>query len=376
MKNMKAVLLTAPREVELAEIPVPVTPVDGLLLKTRCVSICSTDISYYEGYLYPSEYPIILGHEFLGEVVDIGSEYTGTPVNIGDRVVYWGQTDFGGFAEYRTLRPIFSGEVKTSHFWTDRNFWDDDHAAAVKIPHDLDDLVAPLLEPTTAALRAILTHPPKIGDKVLIMGTGPIGIIAGSIIRKLFAPHEVMSVDHNLARNKHAEEFFSQRALMPDELISEIPENTFDYVFDGLPTVNVADDEKDPRRIAMRKLKPRGKYLLYGASQSMQKFDTWLMLSKGINIGSAPFDVTAFPMYQTANVIASVLNIIRHGIVDAKKLVSIVCDFHNFDELAEILRSYRSTTHLKTVIDFRSDGGLKPSSEDIGELHSDLQPAE
>ena len=51
--GMKALQLLAPRKTVLAEVPVPRTPPDGLLLKTRCVSICSTDISFYEGHLYP-----------------------------------------------------------------------------------------------------------------------------------------------------------------------------------------------------------------------------------------------------------------------------------------------------------------------------------
>jgi threonine dehydrogenase-like Zn-dependent dehydrogenase len=300
-RTMKAVQLLAPRKTVLAEIPIPETPVDGLLMKTRCVSICSTDISFFEGHLFPSQYPIILGHEYLGEVVEIGREFDqDRDIKIGDRIVYWGQTDFGGFAEYRTVRPIFSGQVKEDVYWADRNFHDDSRAAAVKVPDELGDLEASFIEPTTGALRSILTHPPKVGDRVLILGTGPIGLIAGSVIKRLLAPNVIVSTDANPERNVHALEHFSQRAYMPDELISEVADNSFDYVFDALPTIKVADEQKDPRRVAMRKLKPRGQYVLYGASQEMQKFDTWLMLAKGINVSSAPFDVTSFPMHKTA----------------------------------------------------------------------------
>src|SRR5690606_13522996 len=121
----------------------------------------------------------------------------------------------------------------------------------------------------------------KIGDKVLVLGSGPIGIIAGSIIKRLLAPNSIVSVDASPERNAFAEEQFSQRAYLPDAFIEEVEESTFDYVFDALPTVK-GDEETDPRRMAMRRLKPRGRYVLYGASQEMQKFDTWLMLAKGI----------------------------------------------------------------------------------------------
>ncbi|MEU3956249.1 alcohol dehydrogenase catalytic domain-containing protein [Streptomyces achromogenes] len=354
MRTMKAVQLIAPRKTILGDVPVPEVPADGLLMKTRCVSICSTDISMFEGHLFPSEYPVILGHEYLGEVVETGPEFDNPDIEIGDRIVYWGQTDFGGFAEYRSLRPVFSGETKEDVFWADRDFHDDRRAAAVKVPQELDDLQASFIEPVTGAMRSVLANPPKIGDKVLIMGTGPIGIIAGSVIRRLLAARTVVSVDANPARNEQAGEHFSHRAYLPDELIAEVPDNTFDYVFDALPTVKTDDERKDPRRVAMRKLKPKGRYVLYGASQEMQKFDTWLMLAKGIHICASPFDVSAFPMHWTANVIQSAMRMLLSGIVDGKRLLSTVHRFDDYDGLVGIFENYRSTTDLKTIVDFRA----------------------
>jgi len=353
MSTMKAIQLIAPRKTILADMPRPEVPPDGLLMRTRCVSICSTDISFFEGHLFPSEYPVVLGHEYLGQVVEIGPELT-ADVRVGDRIVYWGQTDYGGFAEYRSLRPIFSGEVKYDVFDADRNFRDDHRAAAVRVPEDLDDLQASFIEPTTGALRSLLANPPRIGDRVLIMGTGPIGVIAGSVVKRLFAVNSVVSVDANPWRNQHALEHFSERAYLPDELIAQVEENTFDYVFDALPTVRVDDEEKDPRRVAMRKLKPKGRYVLYGASQEMQKFDTWLMLAKGIDITASPFDVTAFPMHHSANVIQVAMQLLRTGIVDGRRLLSTVHPFQDYDGLVKIFENYRSTPHLKTIVDFRS----------------------
>jgi L-iditol 2-dehydrogenase/threonine 3-dehydrogenase len=354
MDTMKAVQLLAPRKTVLAEVPVPDTPADGLLMKTRCVSICSTDISFYEGHLYPSAYPVILGHEYLGEVVDIGPDFDEeADISIGDRLVYWGQTDFGGFAEYRSVRPVFSGQVKEDTFWADRDFYDDRRAAAVRVPDELDDLQASFIEPATGALRSLLTHPPNVGDRVLILGTGPIGVIAGSVIRRLFAPNRVVSLDANPQRNEHARAHFSERAYLPHELDEEVVESTFDYVFDALPTIK-AERDRDPRRLAMRKLKPGGRYVLYGASQEMQQFDTWLMLAKGLNISSAPFDVSKFPMHRTANVITTAMHMLATGIVNGPGLLSAVCKFEDYDRLVEILATYRATTDLKTIVDFRS----------------------
>jgi hypothetical protein len=148
-------------------------------------------------------------------------------------------------------------------------------------------------------------------------------------------------------------EHFSVRAFLPDELICDVPDSTFDYVFDALPTIKVDDDAKDPRRVAMRKLRPGGRYVLYGASQEMQRFDTWLILAKGISISASPFDVSSFPMHWTANVIVSAMRMLLTGIVDGRRLLSAVHPFEDYEGLVRIFRNYRSTTGLKTVVDFR-----------------------
>jgi threonine dehydrogenase-like Zn-dependent dehydrogenase len=372
-QTMKALQLVGPRQTILADLPRPATPADGLLMKTRCVSICSTDISFYEGHLFPSEYPVILGHEYLGQVVEIGPEFANPDITLGDRIVYWGQTDYDGFAEYRTLRPIFSGEIKEDVLQADRNFCDDRRAAAVKVPDELDDLEASFIEPTTGALRSVLANPPRIGDRVLILGAGPIGIIAGSVMKKVLATNQVMSVDANPHRNAHAREHFSDRAFRPEELVSEVGDSTFDYVFDALPTVKVDDEAKDPRRIAMRKLKPGGRYVLYGASQEMQRFDTWLMLAKGINITASAFDVTSFPMHRTANVIASAMRMLLTGIVNGKRLRTAVHPFTDYEGLVEIFRNYRSTADLKTIVDFRDEAEITPPDR-TKSAHADKAP--
>lgn len=349
---MQVVELTGPGDLRPATRPIPSTSADGVLLRTRAVSLCSTDVSFFEGDLYPDNYPVVLGHEYVGEVVDVGPELAKKgAVSIGDRLVYWGQTDFGGLAEYRDVRPVFAGERKTDQFAAERSFVDDRRAAAVVVPSTLPDIGASLIEPTTGVLRSLLGHPPTIGDRVLILGAGPIGIIAGSILRTMFAVSEVVVLDTNLARNAQAAAIFADRAVTPSELAG-IRDDYFDYVFDTLPTIRVVDDEVDPRRQAMRRLRPQGRYVLYGASQEMQKFDTWLLLAKGIRIVSSPFDVRAFPMYRSAAVIRAALGAITSGIVDIDSLVTRVHPFADFEGLRAIFADYRTTTDLKIVIDF------------------------
>lgn len=352
--TMNVVELAGPHALRLARRTIPDTPADGVLMKTLTTSICSTDVSFVEGNLYPDAYPIVLGHEYLGEVIDIGPDLAAEgSVQVGDRVVYWGQTDYDGFAEYRTLRPVFANQRKTDEFAADRYFTDDHRAAAVVIPPSLPDIGASLLEPTTGVMRSLLGNPPGVGDRVLILGAGPIGIIAGRLLSKSFATSRVVVLDSNVARNARAETLFADQAVTLPEL-KHIDLDYFDYVFDCLPTINSADEEHDPRRVAMRRLRPGGRYVLYGASQQMQKFDTWLLLAKGIKMTSSPFDVRAFPMHRTAAVIKAAFHAVLSGVVNVSDLVTHVHPFSDFDGLVHILENYRTTTDLKTVIDFQA----------------------
>src|SRR3954467_11756736 len=100
---MQAYVMRGPGQLELCEQPEPQLGPDEITLRTVSVSICSTDISYFRGHLFPDRWPIIPGHEYVGEVVEIGERLPGS-VELGQRVCYWGQTDFGGLAELRTIR--------------------------------------------------------------------------------------------------------------------------------------------------------------------------------------------------------------------------------------------------------------------------------
>jgi L-iditol 2-dehydrogenase len=87
---MKAILLTAPKQMELREVPGPAIEKDtDVLLKIEKVGVCGSDVHYYEtgriGDQIIKEYPFIVGHECSATVKDIGSAVT--KVKVGDEVV-------------------------------------------------------------------------------------------------------------------------------------------------------------------------------------------------------------------------------------------------------------------------------------------------
>ena len=83
----KAMVLVEPGQLELSEFDVRPAAPDEILIKTRVTSVCSTDIKIFHGQVESARYPLIMGHEFIGEVVDIGTEAAKKyPLAVGDRV--------------------------------------------------------------------------------------------------------------------------------------------------------------------------------------------------------------------------------------------------------------------------------------------------
>ena len=83
----KAMVLVEPGRLELREFEVRPPAPDEILIKTRVTSVCSTDIKIFHGQVGSARYPVIMGHEFTGEIVEIGSEAAKIyRVAVGDRV--------------------------------------------------------------------------------------------------------------------------------------------------------------------------------------------------------------------------------------------------------------------------------------------------
>jgi len=187
---MKAVVVRAPMEFGVEEVPIPPTPEDGLLLKVIACGLCGSDLRTLRSGHHRVTLPWIIGHEISGEVVGLGPKYRG-PWQVGDRlavgpVVYCGVCDFcingryefceayreiaqawpGGFAEYIAIPPE-ALRLGTIH----------------RIPEGLDPAHAAISEPISSCVNAQERGQVSLGDTVVIIGSGPIGCTHVSLAR-------------------------------------------------------------------------------------------------------------------------------------------------------------------------------------------------
>ena len=348
-------LMDRPGALRLGPRPIPILAPGQILLRTVSVSICATDVAYWRGLATPdAPWPIVPGHEYIGELVDAHGAVPG--MKIGDLVTYWGQTDFVGLAEFRAISPVTSS-TDQQDFYTNRHFCDATGAAVAVVPRAIPLHLAPLAEPLTAVLRLLYSYPPEPGDRVAVLGAGTCGLLAIQALRALGCGEiVVLEVDpyrRQLARQLGAESVFDpgNGGAEIDRLERDTQGDAVDMVIDLLPDIGGLPGE-DVRSMAMRLLRPGGKYLLYGAPEGPQPLNHWLVLSKGLQLLAAGFDMRRFPMWRTAAVLRSALRMLESGIVDPAPLVTNVIKFGDLDEVNEAFANHARDNRMKTAVLF------------------------
>ena len=180
---MKAVVYNNPRDFEVKEIEKPTIAPNQVLLKVKASGICRTDVHIHEGE-FISRFPLTPGHEFAGEIVEVGADVT--EFKVGDRVAA-DNTVLCGWCYYcRRNQPLYC-----ENFYSLGCNGPGGFAEYVKVNHDKvfhisDNLsydVASFTEPTACAIHGMDRIDLRCGDDVLIFGAGPTGIILTQLIK-------------------------------------------------------------------------------------------------------------------------------------------------------------------------------------------------
>ncbi len=188
---MKALLLKGPGEAVLTELEKPSIGPQDVLIRSRAVGICGSDVELYrgirpEGYY---RYPIVPGHEWSGEVVDVGERVRN--ISLGDKVVVEGFLFCGTCCNCRMgLTNLCEAGYEEIGFTRTGGL-----AEYVAVPArqvhilsgDASLEEAALLEPTAVVAHAFLRAQPRAGDSVVVVGDGTIGLLAVQLAR-LFSP--------------------------------------------------------------------------------------------------------------------------------------------------------------------------------------------
>ncbi|HEY3419742.1 MAG TPA: alcohol dehydrogenase catalytic domain-containing protein [Methanomassiliicoccales archaeon] len=191
--------MKGPGELLLDDIPDPFCPPGGALVKVEACAVCGTDVKMLEHGHRDLRYPRVLGHEIVGRIIELETEEGG--LAIGDRVQVWpgiscgkcrpcsrgndnqcesqgilGFNVDGGYAEYVALP---SGNVQ--------------HGGLNRVEERDDPVQLALSEPLACCLNGQALTRVSEGDRVLVLGGGPVGAIHVALAKQKGAEKVIVS---------------------------------------------------------------------------------------------------------------------------------------------------------------------------------------
>ena len=306
--GMKAFVVSAPFTAEVVEVERPRAGLGEVVVDIARVGICGTDVEFFTGemaYLHQggATYPIRLGHEWCGTVSTVGDGVD--PVWLGRRVT--GDTMIGcGHCRRCSngLHWVCADRLEIGIRGGFPGALAEQLAVPAKVLHPLpdtvDDAAGALVEPGGNALRAIRAAALAPGQRVLILGMGTVGLLAG-----LFALAEGAEV-HLMGRSSRSIEFSRTFAFDGIWRNDERPAGPWDAVID-------ASNAADLPALAVDLVEPGGRIVYIGLAGSPSRIDTRVLALK---------DVTAVGVLAASAGLAGAIDAFADGSVDPRPLIA------------------------------------------------------
>jgi threonine 3-dehydrogenase len=255
---MKALTKAQPEPgATLVEMDIPRIQKDEVLIEVKSAAVCGTDIHFYQwdstAANFPVRLPLVLGHEYSGDVVEVGQEVQG--VSVGDRVsvethVPCGKCYSCGLGNGHNCQEM--GLIGINYPGAFAKYAKAPARVTYKLPPGIGYEEGSLFEPAGVAMRGIDEARIAPGDTVVIIGCGPIGLIAVQMALTVGAA-QVIAIDVKEFRLEMARRM-GARTLNPqqDNIVERVKEisgrkggadvvleisgapEVFDYLFDIL----------------------------------------------------------------------------------------------------------------------------------------------
>ena len=347
---MKALRLHGPSDLRLEDLPVPQAPAGGLLVKVEACAICGSDVRNVRagGSSHGMELPITLGHEMAGTIHEVGAGVDG--YQVGQKVVLatiipcgrcryclrgiQNQCDHkealsyeydGGFAEYIAVPPgsLVSGGI-------------------LPMPEGLSFAAASITEPFSCALNGIELSQVGLGDVVVIIGAGPIGLMQ-CLLAKAKGAGKVILVEVNanrLALSQDFEEIDVRINAAECDPVQAVLDETQGAGADAI-LVAAPSGEAQVQAIAMAA--KRGHVNLFGGlpkGKSLTTFDSNVIHYRELFVHGT--SDSTIPQMMT------ILNLMVSGAVDPKKIISAVRPMSDYKAAWELASG---GTALKVILE-------------------------
>lgn len=334
-ETQRSAVLFGPRDIRVEERPVPAPAPDEVLVRITAVGVCGSDVHFYhDGRLgdWTVKDPLMLGHESGGVIIAVGDEVD--PARIGQRVSIEPQHPSSRSPE--TLRGDYNLDPEMRFYavpGTDGAF--QQYATiqshfAFPVSDAVSDAAAALMEPLSVGVAAARKAAIAPGQRLLIAGAGPIGIITAQVARA-FGATEVIVTDLAEERRAAALSFGATLAVDPRD-----PE--FADVVSGVDAFIDASGAGPAIRSGIVAVRPGGHVVLVG----MGVDELPLPLT---HIQNNELIITG--VFRYANTWPTAIALVESGSIDLDRLVTGTFDL---DHVSEALESTSDPATIKSIV--------------------------
>ncbi|MBA4603873.1 zinc-binding dehydrogenase [Thermoactinomyces mirandus] len=343
---MKALVKTAPGygNLEIQDKPEPKPGKDQIKIEVKYAGVCGSDIHTFEGH-YKVGVPVTLGHEFSGVVTEVGEGVT--EFQAGDRVTsettfyicgecrYCKTGDYnlcnrrrglgthqdGGFAKYLLARK------QSVH----------------KLPENVDFQSAAMTEPLACTHHAVAKAEIHEGDLVVVIGPGPIGLLAAQVAKSCGATVIITGLTNDRQRLEKAIEVGTDYAVNTEkEDVKELVHQLTDGY--GADVVLECSGAVPAAKLGLDLLHKKGQYVQVGLfAQPEVQFDLEKIIQKEIRVFGSRSQKSAD--WEPS------LALMNEGKVNARALVTHIFDITEWDKAYRAIKSGEAIKVLLTPVE-------------------------
>lgn len=339
--NMKAAWLKDWTNVSYEDRPMPVIGHGEALVRVKYAGICGSDLHVYNGHHATAIKPVVMGHEFAGEIAEVGEDGKGR-FQPGDRVVVQPYTSCDVCDTCVQGRDNVCRQLRILGIHIDGCFAEYVKVPlkkVYKIPENVSFRLASLTEPLAVAVHDVRRSRLAVGETALIIGGGPIGLLIAMVARYAGASRVVIS-EPNQYRIGIAEGlgFEVVNPIEPgaeEELMGKTNGEGYDVVFESSGTMPGA-------ALMTKAAKIVGRVIVVGIPRTKPEVDTGAIFAKEL-------DVMGVRIHSQLSFAAAV-DVLGKGDLNAELESLITHEFALADIQKAIDFSQEDGEHIKVVL--------------------------
>ena len=319
---------------------------------------------------YKRAYP---GHEVVGEVIEVGEDVT--RLRVGDRVVLQNGPNCLSTGAQPVCRSCavgnynlceqghLSGPEPIGGGWSEEILLHEQQL--FRVPPELSDEQAVLLEPTSVAVHAVLRHLPQPDEHVLIIGAGTIGLLMLQVLRALAPQTRISVMARHSFQVEQATRMGAEHILYPQDTYQSVRTLTgaklykgilgnnmllggYDAVYDTIGTQRTLHD-------ALRWTRAGGTIVLIGESLHLMHIDLTPVWYQEVSlIGSASHGTEMWPSgsQQRHSTFAITADLMEQGQLHPEKMITHRFALTNFQEALTTAAGKNHTRAIKVIFDY------------------------